>query len=221
MPIPSFGDIGKAPKELLSGAKSSGVFQFDPKLTVATTTSTGVTFTATATQKADKLDSSLKAAYSTKKYSVDATIDPTSKISCNASLSGVAPGVKLTASAVVPDLSTGKVGVEYSNPYVNLKSTVALKASPVLDLALASGYQNIVLGGEAAYDSGKSLLTKYNFGLGYHAPDFQVRTRGQARSRVSRYNLGGCRAPERFRSLPHAAASKTSWLRQRMSSRGF
>lgn len=176
MPAIAYADIGKAPKELVAGAKSSGVFQFDPKVTAAATISTGVAFTATATQKGEKLDASLKAAYSTKKYSVDATIVPSGVVSVNGSLSGVAPGVKLSASANVPDVaSSAKTTVEYANPYVNLKSTVALKASPVVDIAAATAFNSVVLGGEASFDTKASAVTKYNLAVGYHAPDFQVR----------------------------------------------
>jgi voltage-dependent anion channel protein 2 len=141
MGVISYADIGKAPKDLLTGARGSGVFQFDPKITVATTTSTGVTFTATAVQKAEKVDATLKAAYSGKGYSLDAMVDPSAKINVNGTLSGVAPGVKLSVSALLPDPSSGKLSCEYSNPYVHLKSTVGMKASPVLDLLVATGYQ--------------------------------------------------------------------------------
>lgn len=174
MPCPSFADIGKAPKDLLAGGKATGSFQFDPKLTISSTTTSGVAFTATLVQKADKLDSSLKAAYSTKKYSVDVALDPANKVTVSASLSEVAPGVKLSSSVVLPDPASAKLGLEYAMPYLSLKSTVGLTATPVLDVAASTGYQNIVLGGEASYDTAKGLLSKYNFALGYHAPDFQV-----------------------------------------------
>lgn len=173
MPAPAFGDVGKAVKELVSGGKT-GVFQYEPKVTYSGTTSTGVTFTTTAVQKGDRVDASLKAAYSTKAYSVDATYNPNNKISVNGSLADVAPGVKLTAAVVLPDTASAKAGVEYANPYVNLKATVGLTSTPLLEASAASGYKNIIVGGEAGYDSAKSILTKYNIGVGYHAPDYQV-----------------------------------------------
>lgn len=175
MPLPAYADIGKATKDLLAGGPATGSWQLDPKLSVKTTTTSGIAFTATLTQKsADKLDSTLKAAYATKKYSIDAAIDPANKVTVSASLSEVAPGVKLSSSVVLPDPASAKLALEYAMPYLSLKSTVGLNATPVLDVAASTGYQNVVLGAEASYDTSKSLLTKYNAALGYHAPDFQV-----------------------------------------------
>lgn len=55
MPVVAFADIGKAAKGLLGGDKATGTFQFDPKISVTSTTSSGVAFTATGVQKADKV----------------------------------------------------------------------------------------------------------------------------------------------------------------------
>ncbi|PNH06790.1 Mitochondrial outer membrane protein porin 6 [Tetrabaena socialis] len=173
MPIVAFGDIGKAAKGLLGGDKATGTFQFDPKLSVSSTTSSGVAFTATATQKGETVAATLKAAYSTKKYSVDAAVDPSGKVTASASISELAPGVKLSSSAVVPDISTAKLTLDYVMPYAAAKATFGLTATPVVDLSASTGYQAFVLGAETSYDTAKSAVTKYNFALGYHAADFQ------------------------------------------------
>ncbi|GIL54371.1 hypothetical protein Vafri_9935 [Volvox africanus] len=173
----SYADIGKKVKGLLGGDAATGTFVLNPKLTVSTTTQSGVALTATAVQKGEKLDATLKAAYTSpsKKYSVDATADPAGKIVVNASVSDVAPGLKLTAAVVLPDpAASAKLTAEYANASVSVKSTVSLSASPVVDLAVASAVKGVLLGGETAYDSGKADLTKYNFVLGYHATDFQA-----------------------------------------------
>ncbi|KXZ46183.1 hypothetical protein GPECTOR_46g252 [Gonium pectorale] len=173
MPV-AFADIGKAAKGFLGGDKPTGSFQFDPKLSVSSTTSSGVKIDISAVQKAEKVDATLKAAYSTKKYSVDVSVDPSNKVQATASVNEVAPGIKLTTSAVVLDPSTAKLTLDYSMPYLALKSTLGLTATPVVDVAASTGYQNVVLGGEASYDTAKSALTKYNFAVGYHAADFQI-----------------------------------------------
>ncbi|KAG2495976.1 hypothetical protein HYH03_005905 [Edaphochlamys debaryana] len=170
----AFADIGKAAKGLLSGDKATGSFQFDPKLSVTSTTSSGVALTATAVQKADKVEATLKAAYAAKKYSVDVALGADNKVTATASLNEVAPGVKLSSSIVVPDVTTAKVTLDYGMPYLSLKSTIGLTATPVVDIAASTGYQSFVLGGEASIDTAKSALTKYNVALGYHAADFQV-----------------------------------------------
>ncbi|EFJ42744.1 hypothetical protein VOLCADRAFT_83511 [Volvox carteri f. nagariensis] len=174
MPVVAFADIGKAAKGLLGGDKATGTFQFDPKLSVSSSTSSGVVFTVSAIQKADKVDAAVKAAYSTKKYSIDVASEPSGKVTVSASVNEVAPGVKLSTSAVVPDPSTAKLTIDYSMPYVALKGTFGLNATPVVDLAASTGYRSVVWGAETSYDTAKSTLTKYNVALGYHAPDFQV-----------------------------------------------
>ncbi len=55
MPVVAFADIGKAAKGLLGGDKATGTFQFDPKISVTSTTSSGVAVTAAGVQKADKV----------------------------------------------------------------------------------------------------------------------------------------------------------------------
>ncbi|KAG2430955.1 hypothetical protein HXX76_009923 [Chlamydomonas incerta] len=174
MPVVAFGDIGKAAKGLLGGDKPTGTFSFDPKLSVSSTTSSGVALTATTVQKADKVEASLKAAYSTKKYSVDVALSPDNKVTATAAINDVAPGIKLTTSAVLPDPATAKLTLDYSMPYLALKSTIGLNATPVVDVAASTGYQSFVLGAETSYDTAKAAVTKYNFAIGYHAPDFQV-----------------------------------------------
>lgn len=169
MPAPAFVDIGKATRDLLKEGVTN------PKVSYTGATSSGVAFTATAVQKADKVDATLKASYATKKYSADATYDPSNKISVNAAFSDLAPGVKVLASVVLPDVASAKLGLEYANPYVNLKSSLGLTSAPVVDLAAATGYKSFILGGDAAYDTAKSVVTKYNLGVGYNAPDYQVR----------------------------------------------
>ncbi|MEW5307440.1 MAG: hypothetical protein WDW38_008753 [Sanguina aurantia] len=173
MPAPAYADIGKSIKELTVGGRT-GTFQYDPKVSYSGSTSTGVAFTATATQKSDRVDASLKAAYATKKYTLEAVYNPSNKVNVSASYTDLAPGVKITGSVVLPDPSSAKLGAEYSNPYVNLKANVGLVSSPVVDFAMASGYKSVIVGGEVAYDTAKASLSKYNFGVGYHAPDHQA-----------------------------------------------
>lgn len=174
MPVVVFSDIGKAAKGLLGGDKATGTFAFDPKVSVTSTTASGLQLTATGTQKADKIDATLKAVYSTKKYSVEGALDAANKVTLTTTLNDVAPGLKLTSSVVVPDTATAKLGLEYTMPYLALKTTLGLTPNPLVDVAASTGYQNVLLGGTLVYDTKSSALTKYEVALGYHAPDFQV-----------------------------------------------
>lgn len=184
MPVVAFADIGKAAKGLLSGDKATGTFQFDPKLSVSSTTSSGVVFTVSATQKGDKVEPSLKAAYSTKKYSIDTVSDAAGKVTVSASANDVAPGVKISTSVVVPDISTAKLTIDYSMPYLALKGGFGLNATPIVDLSASTGYQSIVLGAETSYDPAKSTLTKYNFALGKCDPCAYVGRRALSTLRI-------------------------------------
>jgi voltage-dependent anion channel protein 2 len=149
-------------KDLLLGTAKGGAFSLDNKLSFASSTANGVSFNVSATQKADRVDSTLKVAYSHAKYSADASFDPAGKVSVSSSVSDVAPGLKLTGSMVLPDPASAKAGLEYAFPYLSLKSTVSLSSTPVVDASATTGYKNVLVGGEAAFDSAKSAVTKYN-----------------------------------------------------------
>ena len=131
-------------------------------------------FAVTAIKKADKVDATLKISHAGKKYSADATLDHVGKVALSASLAEVAPGLKLSGSVALPDASSAKLAVDYVFPYLTLKSTVALTSAPLIDLAAATSYKGFLIGGETAYDTAKSAVTKYNLALGYHAADYQV-----------------------------------------------
>lgn len=171
---PLYSDIGKASKDLLLGNPKSGAFSFDPKVSFASTTSNGVSFAVNAIKKGEKVEPTLKVAYSAKNYSVDALFSSDAKTPVNCSLSGIAPGAKVSFSALLPDPSSAKLAVDYSLPYLALKATVGLTVAPLVDLTASTGHNGLTVGGECAYDTAKSALTKYNVGVGYQGGDFQV-----------------------------------------------
>lgn len=175
MPIPAYGDVGKAVKDLLQGSPKSGAFQLDHKATYSGTTSSGVAFTLTAVKKGDKIDPTLKAAYSKKGYSADATYDGSSKITVNTTVSDLLiPNLKASGSVVLPDPNTAKLGLEYTFPYLTTKATVALTSKPAVDVVASTGVKDFVVGVECGYDTAKNGFTKYNCAVGYHAPDHQI-----------------------------------------------
>ena len=170
--MPAYADLGKGAKDILNGGRE-GVFQFDQKVTLNTRTADGVALTFGA-KRNDKADLSVKTAYGGKGYSLDATFNTTDKVAVNAALTSLAPGLKVSTSITLPDLASGKATVDYAFPYLTLKSSVGLNSAPAVDLAAATGYKNLVLGGEAGYDTAKSAITKWNVGVGYHAADSQL-----------------------------------------------
>ena len=169
----AYADIGKGAKEVLSGSRE-GVFQFDQKLTASSKTADGVALTLTAINKGgEKVDLALRSAYAYKNYSLSAVFNATDKVAVTAAVDKIAPGLKATLSATLPDSSSAKLAADYVNPYVNLKTTVGLTSQPKVSVAAASFVKNVLFGAEATFDTAKSALSGYSAGLGYHAGDSQ------------------------------------------------
>jgi voltage-dependent anion channel protein 2 len=171
--VPSFGLLGQSAKDLLYGGKD-GRYHYDKVLNVTSTTSDGVTFALSALNKDDKVDLGLKATYAAPKYNLLGTISQAGKLGVSASYKELAPGLTLGVSGTVGDAESGKLAADYAVPHLTLKSTVSLVASPKLDLAATTGYDNFTVGGEASFDSAKSAITKWTAGVGYTAADFQA-----------------------------------------------
>lgn len=221
----AFADIGKSAKDILNGGRE-GVFQFDQKVTLATRTADNVSLTFTA-KKGDKADLSVKTAYAGKGYALDATFNTSDKVAVNGSLSSLAPGLKLSSSITLPDLASGKATVDYAFPYLSLKSSVGLNSAPAVDLAAATGYKNVLLGGEAGYDTAKSAITKWNVGVGYHAADSQIAAlltdKGEMVKVVVAHKVSPSRSvgAEVSKSLAGATTSFAVATEQRLASGGL
>ena len=69
---------------------------------------------------------------------------------------------------ICPDLWSlrAQLSAEYAIPHLTLKSAVGLTNQPKVDLAATTGYKDIVVGGEATYDSAKGQVTKWAAGVG-------------------------------------------------------
>lgn len=180
--MPQYSDIGKAPKDLFNGSPKSGAFQLEPKLTFASSANVDVIkmgFAVNALKKADKVDGTLKITSAYANMTSDVTISPSGSIVVGAAAANVlpslAPGLKLTLGGVVPNPSSGKLGLDYVPcKELALKAGVTLVSAPTVDVSGAYAVSGFLLGGEAAYDTAKSVLTKYNVALGYHDADYQV-----------------------------------------------
>ncbi len=160
MPVPAYGDVGKAVADLLKGSPKSGAFQLDNKITYSGTTSTGLAVTLTAVTKGDKVEPLLKAAWSNKLgYSADVSFDGGAKVGVNFGAANVLlPGLKLTGSVALPDPNSGKLSADYAFPYLTTKATVTATAKPVVDLVASTGYKDVIGGVETGYDTAKSAV---------------------------------------------------------------
>lgn len=166
-------DIGKSVRDILYGAKD-GVFQYDQKFSYATKTADGVALTLAAIRKDDKADLSLRTVYNVNNYGLTAVFNTSDKVAVTATVDKIAPGVKLGLSATLPDTQSGKLLLDYVNDRVHVKSSVGLTTQPKVTLSAATGYKNLVFGGEASYDTAKSTISNYGLALGLHAGDSQL-----------------------------------------------
>jgi voltage-dependent anion channel protein 2 len=166
-------DIGKSVRDILYGIKD-GVFQYDNKVGMSTKTADGVALTLSAVQKGDKADLSLRTVYNYNNYGINALFTTADKVNVTATVDKLAPGVKLSLVANLPDTQSGKLLVDYVNQQVHLKTSVGLTTQPKVTLSAATGYKNLVFGGEATYDTAKSIVSNYGLALGVHAGDSQL-----------------------------------------------
>jgi len=166
-------DIGKSVRDILYGIKD-GVFQYDNKVGMSTKTADGVALTLSAVQKGDKADLSLRTVYNYNNYGINALFTTADKVNVTATVDKLAPGVKLSLVANLPDTQSGKLLVDYVNQQVHLKTSVGLTTQPKVTLSAATGYKNLVFGGEATYDTAKSIVSNYSLALGVHAGDSQL-----------------------------------------------
>lgn len=164
-----FGDIGKACKDLLGG------FNFDHKVSVSSKTSTGVTLTGTGAKKGDAVSGDVKGSYTVcKGCTVDATVNDAGKISTSVAMSDVAPGLKATVSGTVPDVSSGKLALQFAKEALGLKADLGLSGAPKVDLSSCVKMGSVACGAEMSYDSSKGTVTKYGAAATYLAPDFTL-----------------------------------------------
>jgi hypothetical protein len=110
----AISDIGKEVRSILYGAKD-GVFQYDQKLSYSTRTADGVQLVLNAIRKDEKADLSLRTVYNYGNYGLNATFTTTDKVHVLASVDKIAPGVKVSLSATLPDKESGKLLVDYIN----------------------------------------------------------------------------------------------------------
>ena len=81
---------------------------------------------------------------------------------CGTVCSDVAPHVR------------AQLGLDYAIPHLTAKSTVSLTSQPKVDLAVTTGHNDIVCGGETSFDTAKNTVTRWSIGAGAPEPCLQV-----------------------------------------------
>jgi len=162
----SFGELGKAAKDLLSGG-----YQLNQKVTASTKTDAGVDFTVSGVKKDDKLDGDVKIARKGDGYSADVKLTGDSKVSTNFSYTKLAPGLKVALSGAIPDKASGKLSFDYTQDLYVLKGNLGLSSTPKAEVSIGVGHSGVNLGAEAGYCTKTSEVTKWSVGAAYAMAD--------------------------------------------------
>lgn len=181
MAPPTYGDLGKAARDLFSKGYSYG----SHKVEVKTKTSSGVKFTTKGNNNTDtgRLSGDLTTEYKCSDYGLTfkETWNTDNVLSTEVTIEDqLAQGLKLafdTSFAPQTGKKSGKVKTGYKNDYVNLNCDVDFDFSgPTVNGAAVLGYNGFLGGYQMAFDTSKSKLAKSNFSLGYEAGDFILNT---------------------------------------------
>jgi len=164
-----YADIGKKAKDLLTRD-----YIYDQKLTISTTSESGVGITSAAVKKGGLYVFDIGTQYKYKNTLVDVKVDTDSNISTTFTVSEVLPSTKAIASLKFPDYNAGKVEVQYFHDHASFATVVALKQTPVVDLSATIGAHGVAFGAEAGFDTASGAFTKYNAGIGVTKPDYNA-----------------------------------------------
>ena len=164
----SFGELGKAAKDLLSGG-----FQLNQKVTATTKTDTGVDFTVSGVKKDDALDGDIKASYKTSGYSADIKVAADSKVTSSIAYSQLFPGLKVALNGSIPDKASGKLSFDFTKPLYTVKGNVGLTSTPKAECSVSVGHAGLSVGAEAGYCTKSADVTKWSLGAAYAASDYK------------------------------------------------
>lgn len=164
----AYTDIAKGAKDLLYGsAGSGGIFQFENKVTFQSKTANGVTLATTAVRRGDGMSANCVVAGAKGNLTGDAVITSSGAVELEAAALNLAPGLTVSATASLPALAASTVGLVYRTPYLVAKSSMSLSITPLIDLALSTGYREVTLGTQFGFNTASSLLTSWSFAAGY------------------------------------------------------
>lgn len=134
--------------QVLLGGKD-GAYFFDQKVSVSTATADGVKLDFLAAKKGERADLMLKTGYTFGRFGFNAILNTTDKVAVTASVDQVAPGLKATIMATLPDVASGKMALDWSTPHGHVKAVMGLTSSPRVDLWATTAYKNLVVGGHS------------------------------------------------------------------------
>ncbi|XP_010259833.1 PREDICTED: mitochondrial outer membrane protein porin 4 isoform X2 [Nelumbo nucifera] len=164
-----FSDIGKKAKDLLNKG-----YNFDHKFTLTMLSDAGMALTATGVKRDQHFVGDISTQYKSGCTTVDVKVDSGSNVSTTVTVNEIFPCTKAALSFKIPDHKSGKLDVRYIHPHASINSSIGLTPTPLLELAATIGSKELGFGGEIAFDTASSSLTKYNAGIGLFKPDFSA-----------------------------------------------
>jgi len=181
MAPPSYSDLGKAARDIVSKGYNYGFFKLEAK----TKTDSGVNFTSTGSSSSDtgKVSGNLETKYKWSEYGLTFTEKWNTDNVLNTEITiedQLAEGLKLafdTSFAPQTGKKSGKIKSAYKQDYVNVNADVDFDfAGPTVHGAGVLGYNGWLAGYQMSFDTAKSKLSKSNFAVGYSAGDFTLHT---------------------------------------------
>jgi len=178
---PSYGDLGKAARDLFSKGFNYGFYKLD----VTTTTAKGVTFKPSlkSIQDSGNVHGELETKYKLKDYGLTLVEkwNTDNVLSTEVTVEDqLAKGLKVTFdSNFAPQTGkkAGKIKTGYKQEQININCDFDLNfAGPTINGAAVIGYAGWLAGYQMSFDSSKSKLTKNNFAVGYLGDDFTINT---------------------------------------------
>ncbi|CAI9777367.1 unnamed protein product [Fraxinus pennsylvanica] len=161
-----YSDIGKRARDLLYRD-----YQSDQKFTITTYSPTGVSITSSGTKKGELFLADVNTQLKHKNITTDVKVDTNSNLFTTVSIDEPAPGLKTILSFRVPDLTSGKLELQYLHDYAGISSSIGLTANPIVNFSGVLGNNTLAVGTDVSFDTKEGALTKCNFGASFTNAD--------------------------------------------------
>nr|POE82304.1 mitochondrial outer membrane protein porin [Quercus suber] len=182
LPVPAFGDLGKAANDLIN---KDFYHAAQATLDVKLKAPNGTNVTVKGKQSFDGVTTgSVEGKHTLKPQGVTITQAWTtgSLLDSKVELANViAPGAKIDLQNLwnpsKPSSAAQKINLAFKNPNVHSRAFINYAQSngnidAVIDVT--AGHEGFLVGGEAAYDVSKAAVTRYGLGIGYQAPTYSA-----------------------------------------------
>merc|ERR1711939_1002397 len=168
MPVPAFGDLGKAANDLINkDFYHTAQGTLDVKLKAPNGTNVAVKGKHTLKPQGVTI---------TQAWTTASLLDTKVELS-----DVVAPGAKVDLQNLwnpsKPNSAAQKLNLAWKNPNVHTRAFINYgTASGNVDATVdaVAGHEGFLVGGEAAYDVGKGAVTRYGLGLAYQTPAYNA-----------------------------------------------